>query len=94
MVLVLCVYTHVEVFFYTIHPLLKVLLTILPKCPSLSPDNAMEGERKRNSVKMQPRNKRIKVNLKALCGPFTHPRGSIPCFPLSLGMATIEMPGM
>ena len=31
----------------------------------MSPDNAMEGERKGNSVKMQPRN----VKLKSLVGP-------------------------
>ena len=44
----------------------------------------MESERKRNSVKMQLRKVKIKINLKALWGPFFSkkvwgPQGSIPC---------------
>ena len=51
-----------------------------PSVHSLSPDNAIERERKRNSVKMQPR----KVKIKSLMGPLFQkkvwgPRGSIPC---------------
>ena len=49
---------HVEVFFYSNHPLLIALF--YPSVHSLSSDNAMESERKKNSLKMQPRKVKIK----------------------------------
>ena len=61
----------IKVFVYTT----LVLLIILPTNPivhPLSPDNATESKRKRNSVKMQPR----KVKIKKAHGP--HPTLSGP----------------
>ena len=47
MMLVLRVYTRVEVVFYTNHPLLKVLVFILPKC-SFIESRQCNGKRKKN----------------------------------------------
>ena len=60
----------------------KCYWSLYPSVHPLSPDNAMESERKRNSVKMQPR----KVKIKSLVGPLFSkqvwgPQGSIPSSP-------------
>ena len=65
---------------------------------SLSPDNAMENGRKRNSVKMQPRKVKIKINLKASWGPFSQnkfggPREVSPAPPPLSGPGSRVHPG-
>ena len=64
MVLVPRFYTRVEVIFYTNHPLLKALLIILSKRSLIKSRQCNGKQKKRNSVKMQPR----KVKIKCLVG--------------------------
>ena len=55
----------------------------------MSPDNAMESERKRNSVKMQPRN----VKIKSLMGPHSQNKfggpGEVSLLSVGLGVSAI-----
>ena len=70
MVLVPRIYMRVEEFLVSIL-YWKHYWLFYPSVHSLGPDNAMESKRKRNSVKMQPRKVKIKINLKASWSPFS-----------------------